>query len=263
MNDLRITLIQADLFWENPVANMSLFEEKVRPLVLETDLIILPEMFTTGFTMNAESLGEPPNLTTFRWMAQMAEFTGAVVSGSYIVKEKQSYFNRFLAVYPDGSSKKYDKKHLFGLAGEDGPFTAGNERLVFDVKGWKVFPQICYDLRFPVWSRSRRNGIDDYEYDLMLYVASWPKPRINAWDTLLQARAIENISYCAGVNRLGTDGSKAEYIGHSACYDYLGNEVCSLGEQAREETISLSASGLAKFRDRFPFQKDSDSFEFS
>lgn len=261
-DNLRISLIQADLHWENVEANLAMFEEKIWQIEGTTDLILLPEMFTTGFTMNPKKVAEPINSKTVRWMKQQAAQTKAVVVGSYVVRAGTSFFNRLYAVYPDGTSHHYDKKHLFGLAGEGEDYTAGDKRVIFEVKGWKVMPLICYDLRFPVWSRSQKNVDGLYEYDLLLYVANWPKPRINAWDTLLAARAIENIAYCAGVNRIGTDGVGAEYTGHSAVYDYKGAQL-SMAEQADIITAQLSAEELKSFRERFPFQQDADGFEFT
>ncbi len=263
MNDLYVTLIQSDLQWEKVDANLASFEEKIWQIKGRTDLIILPEMFSTGFSMNAKVLAEPVNGKTFRWMKQMSEQTGAHVMGSYIIQEKGNFYNRLYVVKPDGSSLHYNKKHLFGLAREDKEYTPGDDRLIFDLRGWKVFPLICYDLRFPVWTRSVRTEDLLYEYDLIIFIASWPKPRTHAWDTLLQARAIENISYSIGVNRIGMDGTGAEYVGHSAVYDYLGEAVQHLGSDDSLATVKLDAAGLNKFRQKFPFQADSDSFNLA
>ncbi len=260
MNELRISLVQSDIHWESIDANLAMYEEKMADLKGKTDLIVLPEMFSTGFSMQAEDLAEPQNSKTFRWMKMCAAQAEATLSGSYIVKENGNYYNRFYAINPDGSFTQYDKKHLFGLAGEDVPYTPGANRVTFEVKGWKIFPQICYDLRFPVWTRSKRTEQNLYEYDILLFVASWPAPRIHAWDTLLQARAIENIAYCIGVNRIGTDGVGATYIGHSAIYNYLGESVCQLGEKDQITTGIITKDNLEKFRNRFPFQEDADSF---
>lgn len=260
--DLKIALLQANLHWEDIEANLAMFEEKVWQIEEPADLIGLPEMFTTGFSMNPQKFAEPVNSKTFRWMKQQAAQTRAVVAGSYIIQEKGKFFNRFYAVYPDGSSVQYDKKHLFGLAGERNDYTAGVQKITFEVKGWKVRPLICYDLRFPVWARSRKEADGLYEYDLLLYVANWPKPRINAWDTLLAARAIENISYCAGVNRIGVDGVSAEYTGHSVVYNYKGDQI-SFSEEEVIVSANLSRAELENFRERFPFQEDADGFELS
>ena len=262
MTDLKISLIQSDLYWENIEANLAHFEEKIWAISEETDLIILPEMFATGFTMNAKQLSEPPHFKTFRWMVQMADQKKAVIMGSYIVKEKNNYFNRLYAVYPEGKYGKYDKKHLFTLGGEQDFFEPGVEKSIITIKGWKICPLICYDLRFPAWSRLKYQGPDLYEYDLLIYVASWPKMRINAWDTLLSARAIENQSYCVGVNRTGIDGNGLEYHGHSGVYDFLGDRQADLGTSVTTSTTVLSKEGLDLFRSTFPFQKEADSFNF-
>lgn len=259
MEDLRIALIQSTLHWENTEANLAMFEEKIWQIKDTTDLIVLPEMFTTGFTMNAQAMAEPVNSKTLRWMKQQAAQTKAVIAGSYIVREGEHFFNRFYAVYPHGSAIHYDKKHLFGIAGEGKDYTAGSKRVLFELNGWKVQPLICYDLRFPVWSRSQKSDTRLYEYDLLLYAANWPRPRINAWDTLLAARAIENLAYCAGVNRLGTDDTGAEYPGHSVVYNYKGDRISFSDEEAILE-VTLTASDLQSFRDRYPFQSDADRF---
>lgn len=259
MENLRISLIQTDLHWEEPAANRAMFEEKIWNIANPGDLILLPEMFTTGFSMNPAPLAEPSGSTTYQWMRQMAAQTGAVVAGSYIVKAQGAYFNRFHAVYPDGKVVTYDKKHLFVLAGEGENYQAGQSRNIFQVKGWRILPLICYDLRFPVWARSVRQAQQLYEYDLVVYVANWPEPRIHAWDTLLAARAIENQAYAAGVNRLGVDGVGARYVGHSGIYDYLGRCMAHSKEDVVLQT-ELNAADLLAFRERFPFQADADRF---
>ena len=260
MQDLTISLIQADLHWEEIDANLAMFEELIWSID-QTDLIILPEMFTTGFSMNAEKLSEPPGGKTFKWMRQMATQRQAAVTGSYIIKEGGHYFNRLYFVYPDGSSKQYDKKHTFNLAKEGDTYTAGSERLILEYKGWKIHPLICYDLRFPVWARSRKEESGLYEYDLLLYVANWPDTRVNAWDSLLTARAIENLSYCAGVNRVGIDGVSKTYNGHSGIYSPKGEELAF--SEGKEEILhaTLSASVLLDYRKNFPFQEDADQFD--
>ena len=260
-DELKIALIQSDIHWENAEANLGMFEEKIWKLESRPDLIVLPEMFTTGFSMKAAELAEVAHTKTFRWMKQQAAQTKAVIMGSYILREGESFYNRLYVVYPDGSSQYYDKKHLFGLAGENAGYTAGTERLIVEVNGWKLMPLICYDLRFPVWARSRATKNSLYEYDALVYVANWPEPRIHAWDTLLAARAIENIAYCLGVNRLGTDGVGAQYVGHSAVYNFKG-EVMAFSEKEENLTATLSAADLQSFRERFPFQQDADRFSF-
>lgn len=256
--NLKVTYIQTDLHWEAIGANLAMFEEKIWKIGTQTDLIVLPEMFSTGFSMNPKSLAEPMNSTTFRWMKQQAAQTGAVLMGSCIISEQGKYFNRLLAIYPDGQFQYYDKRHLFGLAGEGKDYTSGKKRLTINVKGWRIFPQICYDLRFPVWARSQSSEENLYEYDVLVYIASWPVARVHAWDVLLQARAIENLSYCIGVNRIGKDGGGFQYPGHSAVIDYLGHPYNVPGNEDEIFTQELSASNLSQFRDRFPFQKDAD-----
>ncbi|MEO9872917.1 amidohydrolase [Ekhidna sp.] len=259
MNNLNVSLIQANLHWEQIDANLAMFEEKIWSID-KTDLIVLPEMFTSGFSMNPESLAEPPGGKTFRWMRQMAGQKQAAIVGSYIVKEKNSFYNRLHFVYPDGSSQHYDKKHLFNLADEGENYTAGSERLIVTYKGWRICPLICYDLRFPVWARSQKSKERPYEYDLLLYVANWPDTRVNAWDTLLAARAIENLSYTVGVNRIGVDASKKSYNGHTAAYSALGKQLAfSSAEEIMN--VELLAQELLDYREKFPFQLDADGFD--
>lgn len=261
MQDLNITLIQSSLHWENADANRKQFAEKIASIEGTTDLIILPEMFTTGFTMSPEKVAETANGKTYQWMQALAEKTKATILGSLIISDKNNYYNRLMVVNPDGTSHHYDKKHLFAYAGEDKAFSSGNERLIFDLKGWKVCPMVCYDLRFPAWARnSYDTTTNNSAYDLLLYVANWPKPRVNAWDALLTARAIENQAYVAGVNRIGLDDNKNEYIGHSAVYNYLGNTIESLGENEGLTTVNLSATAQAAFRKKLPFLQDGDEF---
>lgn len=257
--DLSVTLIQSDIYWENIDANLGMFEEKIWQISGKTDLIVLPEMFTTGFTMNAKSLAEPMNSKTFRWMKQQAAQTKASVIGSYIIRQRDQYFNRLFCVHPDGTFQYYDKRHLFALGGEDQDYSQGSERVIIEVKGWKVLPLICYDLRFPVWARSQKTATAAYEYDVVLYVANWPKPRVASWDALLKARAIENLSYSIGVNRMGTDGVNAVYTGHTAAYDFLGESLCYAEDEAVMQ-VALSARKLELYRSKFPFQNEADHF---
>jgi omega-amidase len=252
---LHLTLLQTSLHWENPTANRAMLEEKIFALPEKTDLIVLPEMFTTGFSMNAKALAEPMNLTTFRWFKQMAAQTDAVVTGSYIVQEQGRFYNRLIWMEPDGSFDVYDKRHLFRMAGEEQTYAGGTKRLVKAWRGWNICPLICYDLRFPVWSRNA--GL---EYDLLLYVANWPAPRSVAWNALLQARAIENLAYVAGVNRVGEDGNGHAYAGDSSLIDPKG-EV--LFRQNQTETVfqtTLSLDELRGYRERFPANRDADDF---
>lgn len=237
-----------------------MLEEQIFNLPEATDLIVLPEMFTTGFTMEARAVAEPMNLTTFRWMKQMAAQTGAVVTGSYVVQEKNNYFNRLIWMQPDGQFDTYDKRHLFRMAGEDAVYTAGNQRIVKEWKGWRICPLICYDLRFPVWSRNVQPDSTDFAYDLLLYVANWPAARRNAWNVLLQARAIENLSYVVGVNRVGQDSNEHLYTGDSAVVDYTGEILFSQADVEKTHQQTLSLDGLKAFRNKFPTNLDADAF---
>lgn len=285
MQDLSVTLIQTDLYWENPTANLANLEEKIAQVSTPTDLIILPEMFNTGFTMNVKSVAEPMNFTTFKWMKQQAKKTKAVVTGSYIVKEGQNCYNRLIWMRPDGSYETYDKRHLFRMGGENNNFSGGEKRLIVELKGWKICPLICYDLRFPVWSRQgfikeqshegtkaqseNMDAIDSQStihnsqltFDLLIYVANWPAVRSKVWDTLLQARAIENLSYCIGVNRVGEDGMGLHYNGNSAIIDYKGNQTFFQTDSEAICTQTLNKQDLEDFRTKFPAFLDADNFE--
>jgi predicted amidohydrolase len=262
MNDLRVTLIQTALHWESPEANLAMLEEKLWLIGEPTDVIVLPEMFTTGFTMNAPALAEPMNLTTFKWLKGQAARTGAVVTGSYIVKENGRYFNRLVWMQPDGRYHVYDKRHLFRMAHEHDTYAAGTKRLVVEWKGWRICPMVCYDLRFPVWSRNgpREDG-DGLHYDVLLYVANWPQARRHAWSTLLKARAIENLSYAVGVNRVGPDGKGHAYSGDSAVINFKGEALFEEAEKEVIHTQVLSYDQLAQFRAAFPAFMDGDAFE--
>ncbi len=254
--ELQITIVQTELHWESPEQNRELFGNLLSE-VDATNLIVLPEMFTTGFTMNAEAVAEPPKGATLQWMQQQAKKYQAAITGSVVVSENGQFYNRLYFVKPDGTFFKYDKKHTFTLAKEHQTYTAGTDRLVVEYLGWKICPLICYDLRFPVWSR---NTVD---YDVLLYVANWPEKRVQAWDALLQARAIENMAYCVGVNRVGFDGNDHPYVGHSAVYDVLGNK-CSKGfEGTFVETIALQIESITTLRDQLQFLRDRDSFQLT
>lgn len=256
---LRIALVQTDLHWQDKTANLATLEEKIWSLKDACDLIVLPEMFPTGFSMDSAALAEPMNLQVHKWMKQMATQTGAVITGSAIISEEENYFNRLLWVDPSGLTQTYDKRHLFRMANEDASFAPGEQLPVFELKGWKICPQICYDLRFPVWSRNRWSA-GNASYDLLFYVASWPAARISAWDALLPARAIENLSYCLGVNRVGVDGNQIAYNGHSAAYDFKGEKILDLGEQGQIQVLSLNHAALEEYRSKFPAWKDADPF---
>ncbi len=257
--ELSIALIQTDLYWKNKVANLAMLEEKIWGINQKTDLIILPEMFPTGFSMDASELAEPMNLGVTKWMKQMAAQTGSVITGSVIIQAGGQYFNRLLWVSADGFIQNYDKRHLFRMADEDKTFSPGEKLPIFSLKGWKICPQVCYDLRFPVWSRNhQKNG--EKAYDLIFYVASWPAVRISAWNSLLPARAIENLSYSIGVNRIGDDGNGISYNGHSAAYDFKGAQIAYLGELDQYQIVTLEAEKLEEYRKKFPAWMDADDF---
>ncbi len=254
---LSVALIQSDLVWEDPIANRMFFEEKIKGITSKVDVIILPEMFSTGFTMNASENAETMEGETVQWMKGIASSLDVAVIGSIIIKENEHYFNRLLFVHPSEEIETYDKKHTFTLAKEHETYTAGQNNILIEFKGWRIRPLICYDLRFPVWARNTNN------YDLLLYIASWPKPRINAWDSLLKARAIENMSYTIGVNRVGVDANNYEYSGNTVCYDTLGN--CLVKNDKGEELIlivELDKEVQNNYRDKFRFLEDSDAFQF-
>ena len=252
--NLKITIIQSELHWENVEANLEMFSKKIQNIEEETDLIILPEMFTTGFSMNAKNLAESNDGETLQWMISEAKKHNTAITGSVIISENDKFYNRLFFVFPDGSYEKYDKKHTFTLAKENESYTAGRERLIVHYKDWKICPLVCYDLRFPVWARNTEN------YDVLIYVANWPKVRTVAWDTLLRSRAIENMTYCIGVNRVGFDGNEHEYVGHSAVYDVLGKQVSTSAFDEFTETVVLEKKHIEENRRHFQFLNDRDSF---
>jgi predicted amidohydrolase len=252
---MKIALIQIPLVWEDPKSNRASIEQKINAIESETDLIVLPEMFTTGFTMQPERVAETMGGETIQWMQSLAKAKNAAITGSLIIVEEGKYFNRLVFVFPTGEIQEYDKRHLFTLAGEDGVFTAGTSKVLIEYKGWKICPLICYDLRFPVFSRNTEN------YDLLIYVANWPKTRVNAWDTLLQARAIENMSYTIGVNRLGVDDNNLEYVGHSQVADYLGSPVIEPQTTEGVFIAKLDKHSLHDTRKKINFLKDQDLFK--
>jgi omega-amidase len=242
MQDLKITLIQSDVHWEDIEANLAMFEEKIWQIGATTDVIVLPEMFTTGFSMAAPRLAEHMNMRTTKWMRQMADQTGALVLGSYIVTVHERYYNRLVWMEPGGNMKTYDKRHLFRMANEHKTYAQGESMLIGTWKGWRICPLICYDLRFPVWSRNRWDASSKrLNYDLLIYVANWPMIRINAWDTLLRARAIENLSYVVGVNRIGIDGNDIEYNGHSSVISPKGEAIFTNEGTDASRTLELNA----------------------
>src|SRR5680860_262148 len=255
-NTLNIAAIQTQLYWEDRESNLNHLQKMMKNLEDETlDLVILPEMFTSGFTMNAAKCAEKEEGVTLDWMRKQAVLLESAITGSIIIEEDNQYYNRLYFVWPDGKYASYDKRHTFSYAGEDQVFSRGHKRLIVDYKGWKICPLICYDLRFPVWSR---NTVD---YDLLIYVANWPETRIHAWDILLQARAIENMSYCIGVNRTGSDGNKYQYNGHSAIYDCLGKPLFKNDREAEfTQVVSLEKSHVSETREKLKFLQDRDSF---
>lgn len=254
-NHLTVALIQTSLVWENPDQNRQELSDKINAITASVDLIILPEMFTSGFTMNASTVAEHMDGPTITWLKQHAKHKEAAIIGSLVISEYENYYNRLVCVEPTGQITQYDKRHTFTLAGEHKVYTAGTEKIIFNFRDWAICPLICYDLRFPVWARNSEN------YDVLLYVANWPKPRINAWDALLKARAIENMCYCIGVNRVGLDGGNYEYPGHSSAYDVLGNRIDSI-EPNKEMTqiIVLKKDHIKTYRERLNFLNDRDLF---
>ena len=262
MQDLNITLIQTHLHWQNVGANLAMLEEKLWQIDGRTDLIVLPEMFNTGFSMETKKLAEPMNFTTLKWMKQMAAQMKAVITGSFIVKENDQYYNRLVWMQPNGEFSMYDKRHLFRMANEHDYFSPGRERLIVDLQGWKICPMICYDLRFPVWSRNLAGQkAGSMDFDVLVYVANWPAARVNAWDTLLQARAMENLCYTVGVNRIMEDGNGIAYNGHSQVNTPKGERPCFLEDGEVIKSISLSHNALSKFREKFPAYLDADQFK--
>jgi omega-amidase len=266
MSDLRVTVCQQPLVWEDKAANLKFWEEKLRPLKGRTDLIVLPEMFTTGFTMNVRQLAEPMDGPTVAWLRDLSTQLGATITGSIIVREECTtggsggkFYNRMLWANPDRSFTWYDKRHRFSFAEEDKFFTAGKQRVLIDgPNDWRVMPQVCYDLRFPVFSRNLKSD----RYDVLIYVANWPAARSSAWRSLLVARAHENQCYVVGVNRVGSDGKGIEYDGSSLVVSPKGEILCSF-EAGKEaiETVTLSKTELDDFRAKFRPLDDADEFE--
>lgn len=271
---LTITVLQTNLYWEDKTANLQMLEQKINSLQEKTEIVVLPEMFSTGFSMKPEILAETMEGETLQWMKRIAAAKKIILTGSIIIKDPSTdargdkYFNRLIWMLPNGQYGIYDKRHRFAFAGEDQHYTAGDKRLIASVKGWKINLQVCYDLRFPVWSRQtspltplqKRGEQEALEYDVLIYVANWPEKRNTAWKTLLQARAIENQCYVVGVNRVGKDGNDINYSGDSMIIDPLGEILY----QKREEdifTITLTKDHLQTIREKFPFWKDADEFQ--
>lgn len=256
MSVLKITTFQAYLFWENIEKNLKNLALRLSGIREKTDLIVLPEMFSTGFSMNTVELAEEMNGPTMQWMLQQAKRFESVVTGSLIIKEKDNYYNRLIWMRPDGSFEKYDKRHLFGMGKENDFYTPGKDKLIVELNGWKICPVICYDLRFPVWLRNK-----DAEYDLLLIVANWPERRSLHWRTLIPARAVENLSYVVGVNRVGHDGNEIYHSGDSMCIDPNGKTVYYKPNDEDLYTFSISKEEVVKARRLFPFLKDADNFK--
>ena len=249
---LTVALIQSHLIWENPKANREHFSERIDSISDDVDVIILPEMFTTGFTMNPQNVLSKEKSKTIAWMQEWARKKDAAIVGSIVDSEEGKFYNRLWFVTPDQMST-YDKKHTFTLAGEDKVYQEGTSKVLLEYRGFRICPLICYDLRFPVWARNVEG------YDALIYVANWPKPRISAWDTLLKARAIENMAYCIGVNRIGKDSSGHEYSGHSAVYDVLGNPL-AYSEKDEILYATLSREHIDTYRNKLRFLEDRDEF---
>jgi omega-amidase len=252
---LKISFIQTDLYWESAEANLANFEEKISQIDSQPDLIILPEMFNSGFSM---SYSEPLNFTTHKWLKQISKRHNASVMGSLAITEEGKKYNRAICVNADLTESQYNKKHLFSLGEETKSFTAGNTPTILNIKNWRIKPLICYDLRFPVWSRNSRPY-----YDVLIYIASWPAARADAWKTLLKARAIENQCYVVGVNRIGLDGNNLTYLGDSMVISFTGEILTDAASQDDQFSISLEKEPLDAFRKRYPFLENDDNFQIS
>lgn len=263
MDDLRVSLVQGDTAWHDPAANREIYGALIAPLAGQTDLVVLPETFTSGFSNEALADAEGMDGPTVAWILAQAAALGAVVTGSVQIREGEGVYNRLLWATPAGELHTYDKRHLFRMAREHERYAAGRDRITVQLKGWRVCPLVCYDLRFPVFIRNRF-GVEAagrFDYDLLLFVANWPSARRHAWQTLLRARAIENLCCVAAVNRVGTDGNGVAYSGDSVALDHLGLPLVELDDQVRVATTTFSAQALAAHRERFPAQLDADRFE--
>lgn len=252
---LHITLVQPDIVWEDKPANLLQYERIIAGINGPKHIVALPEMFSTGFSMAPERLAEPMDGQTVKWMADMAVKNRCILTGSLIIEEDGRYYNRMLWVQPDGNVYVYDKRHLFAYAKEDKHYCRGEKRLIAQVNGWRINLQVCYDLRFPVWARNQGD-----EYDVLLYVANWPEQRSLAWKTLLQARAIENMCYVVGVNRVGVDGKDNHYTGDSSVFGPLGEKIWQSSNEAACYTVTLEKQVLHKVRENLPFLNDADKF---
>ena len=253
---MKIAVIQIPLVWEDAKSNWEYIEQKINTLESDTDLIVLPEMFTTGFTMSPERVAETMQGDTVVWMQSLAKAKNCAITGSLVITEDGKFYNRLLFVFPSGAIQHYNKRHLFSLAGEDKSYTKGTQKLIIEYKGWKICPLICYDLRFPVFARNVE------QYDLLLYVANWPTIRMQAWDTLLKARAVENMSYVIGCNRVGQDEKEYDYSGHSQVIDFLGNYRIAPQEAEGVFYAQLEKETLLQTRTKLGFLNDQDAFEW-
>ena len=263
MQDLRVSLVQGDTAWHDPAANRARYGELIAPLAGQTDLVVLPETFTSGFSNEALASAEGMEGPTVAWIREQAARLGAVVTGSVQLRVGEGVYNRLLWATPNGGLAHYDKRHLFRMAREHERYAAGRDRLTVELKGWRVCPLVCYDLRFPVFIRNRfgAEAPGRFDYDLLVFVANWPAPRRHAWQTLLRARAIENLACVAAVNRAGTDGNGIAYAGDSVALDFLGQPQLEFGEGVHVGTTTFSATALAAHRERFPAHLDADRFE--
>lgn len=252
----RVTLAQQPLIWHDAVANRAHFADVLAPVRGATDLVVLPEMFTSGFTMQPEQYAEPADGDTRAWLLEQAQALDAAVGGSVAVNDRGRYFNRFMLATPAGELYSYDKRHLFRMGGEHRHYSAGGHAMIIEFRGLRLCPLVCYDLRFPVWSRRR----PELDYDLVIYAANWPAPRRHAWQALLRARAIENQAYCVGVNRVGADGGGNAHLGDSALLDFTGMPLLELGSEARVATAPIDLAAVRQWRDQFPAHLDADAF---
>ncbi len=263
MRNLEILYIQSDLAWENPEQNRNSFERKILAQGQGCDLVVLPETFTTGFPVDPAPFAETPDGESLQWMHRLAAQTEAVITGSLLLKEGTAYFNALIWMRPDGTFERYDKRHVFSMGGEHKHIKAGNRQIVVKLKGWKIRPMVCYDLRFPVWSKNRYEN-ETFEYDLAIFVANWPAVRVFPWDTLLVARAIENQAFVLGVNRVGTDGQGNNYSGHSKLVDAKGAVVLEAPENKEASVrVTLSGKRLQQFRNKFNVGRDWDRFQIT
>ena len=252
---MKVALFQTKLAWEQPETNRKFIEEYFLNEAIDFDLFVLPEMFTSGFTMHPEKISETMQGETISWLKKLAKLKNCAITGSLVIQENNNYYNRMVFVQPSGKIDAYDKRHLFTLAGEEKVYTKGNEKAIVNYNNWNICLQICYDLRFPVFARNVEN------YDLLLYVANWPKVRIMAWDALLKARAIENMTYTIGVNRIGTDANALEYTGHSKIIDFLGNEILSCENELGVFIIEIDKNQQTQTRQKMNFLNDKDAFQ--